>query len=440
MRSAFAFAPYTLIILFSLCIMKATLSFLIKSNKFTTVKASPIHQLLSFSLLSQSLPQSSSSFIHTRRYASHEYALKATSSNHYDTIFALSSGQGVSGVSVIRLSGQHARVCLKALCSPKASFPDARKAALRKLYCPMTGDLLDQALVLWFPTPNSFTGEDVVELHVHGSRAVILGVFKALEFLDGKSHKAIAIDSKLSLIGTAQAEIDVNFSIRPADRGEFTRRAFDNGKMDLTEVEGLADLLAADTSEQRKQALRQMDGYLKVSYEKWRHELIGCLAHTEAVIDFGDDDREDDVNDDAMWALTPRIRKLKEELEYHLDDGKRGEIVRDGIKIALAGPPNAGKSSLMNALARRPAAIVSPIAGTTRDIVEVRMDLAGVSCIVSDTAGIRLTSNDPIEIEGIYIYITLYIYHYAIYTNTHMHTCYTLRHEAGQTGFQRCTN
>lgn len=263
------------------------------------------------------------------------------------TIYALSSGQlSKTGVAVLRLSGPSSRLCLESL-TPRQAFPKERMASLRKLICPQTGDLLDQALVLWFPGPKSFTGEDVVEFHVHGSRAVIQGMFAAFEHLDERSY-----------------------SVRPAERGEFTRRAFDNGKMDLTEVEGLADLLAADTSEQRKQALRQMDGHLRIQFEKWREELIGCLAHTEAVIDFGDDDREDDVNDSAMWALLPRVQHLVDELVVHLQDGRRGEIVREGVRIALVGPPNAGKSSLLNVLAKRPAAIVSPVAGTTRYINE----------------------------------------------------------------------
>lgn len=302
-----------------------------------------------------------------------------------DTIFALSSGPlSKTGVAVIRISGPNSRHCLESLITKDASvsipkFPEARRASLRKLYDPKTKDVLDHALVLWFPGPKSFTGDDIVELHCHGGRAVILGVFSALEHLDESSR---------------------NFSIRPAERGEFTRRAFDSGRMDLTEVEGLADLLAADTSEQRKQALRQMDGYLRIFFEGWRQELLGCLAHTEAVIDFGDDDREDDVSDATMYALLPRVQALKDELMHHLRDGRRGELVRDGVRIALAGPPNAGKSSLMNALARRPAAIVSPIAGTTRDIVEVRMDLGGIPCIISDTAGLRSDSVDIIEQEG----------------------------------------
>jgi tRNA modification GTPase len=171
--------------------------------------------------------------------------------------------------------------------------------------------------------------------------------------------------------------------------------------MDLTEVEGLSDLLEAETALQRKQALRQMDGHMRVVFEGWRTDLISCLAHTEAVIDFGDDAADGDIDDSAMDPLIPRIAALRDEIEGHLADGRKGEIIRDGVRIALVGPPNAGKSSLMNALARRPAAIVSPVAGTTRDIIELRLDLAGVPCIVSDTAGLREGSEDPIELEGI---------------------------------------
>jgi tRNA modification GTPase len=280
----------------------------------------------------------------------------------------------------VRLSGPSAGECLKRLQKPGQELPEARRASLRKLFCPRSGDTLDQALVLWMPGPRSFTGEDVVELHLHGSRAVILGLFESLEYLNGCFR---------------EEEIGKG-GVRAAERGEFTRRAFENGRMDLTEVEGLADLLAADTATQRKQALKQMEGHLRSTFEAWRSELVGCLAHTEAVIDFGDDDREDDVDDSVMWSLSPRVEKLLKEIKMHLADGRRGEMVREGVRVALAGPPNAGKSSLMNALARRPAAIVSPIAGTTRDVVEVRMDLGGMSCIVSDTAGLRSDSSDPI--------------------------------------------
>ena len=281
-----------------------------------------------------------------------------------DTIFALSSGQlSKVGVAVIRLSGPQAHFCLEKLVIPPSvnstivkrvnkvlPFPEPRRASLRRLYCPKTSEMIDHALVLWFPGPKSFTGEDIVELHCHGGRAVILGIFNALESID---ELLVSGDGRLG-------------RIRPAERGEFTRRAFENGRMDLTEVEGLSDLLSADTSEQRKQALRQMDGHLRIFFERWRNELIGCLAHTEAVIDFGDDDREDDINDSTMYSLIPRVEVLRNELLVHLDDDKRGELVRDGVRVVLVGPPNVGKSSLMNALARRPAAIVSPIAGTTR--------------------------------------------------------------------------
>eukprot|EP00600_Ochromonadales_sp_CCMP1393_P006617 CAMPEP_0174960572 /NCGR_PEP_ID=MMETSP0004_2-20121128/3773_1 /TAXON_ID=420556 /ORGANISM="Ochromonas sp., Strain CCMP1393" /LENGTH=609 /DNA_ID=CAMNT_0016208949 /DNA_START=60 /DNA_END=1889 /DNA_ORIENTATION=- len=319
-----------------------------------------------------------------------------------ETIFALSSGPiAKSGVAVVRISGPGAYYVLEELTTYKdgvtntAKFipPKPRLASLRYLYSPSTQDILDQSLVLWFPGPRSFTGEDVVELHLHGSRAVIKGVFEALEYLDDPD---IENNSKITTVEGLRR----SFSIRAAGPGEFTRRAFENGKMDLTEVEGLSDLLDAETSEQRKQALKQMDGFMRKQYETWRDVLMGCLAHTEAVIDFGDDDREDDVDDSALTALEPRVQQLRSELEVHLRDGRKGELVREGIQIALTGPPNAGKSSLMNALARRPAAIVSPIAGTTRDIVEVRLELAGVPCIVSDTAGLRSNSSDIIELEG----------------------------------------
>lgn len=314
-------------------------------------------------------------------------------SPHLDTIFALSSGPITkTGVAVIRLSGPSSQYCLSKLI--KGQLPEPRRASLRKLYCPKSGEMLDSALVLNMPGPQSFTGEDIVELHVHGSRAVILGMFAAFEHLD-----------------TLPSQSGRTAGIRAAERGEFTRRAFDNGRMDLTEVEGLADLLAADTALQRTQALRQMEGHLRSTFEAWRAELLGCLAHTEAVIDFGDDDREDDVSDAAFDVLLPRVEALMRTLRTHLADGGRGELVREGVRVALVGAPNAGKSSLMNALARRPAAIVSPVAGTTRDVVEVRLDLGGIACLVSDTAGLRAVAGsgpdgtgagtvDAIEVEG----------------------------------------
>ncbi len=302
--------------------------------------------------------------------------------SHYetDTIFALSSGPLVKcGVAVVRLSGPSCGDALQELLkhsgdsSQPQSVPAPRQASVRRLYCPESGDELDRALVLWMPGPASFTGEDVCELHLHGGRAVVQGVLNALSMLDNRREGC---------------------GIRAAERGEFTKRAFDNGKMDLTEVEGLADLLAAETSVQRKQALRQMDGHLRKQFELWRETLIKCLAHTEAVIDFGDDDREDDVDDGVMNLLIPIVLSLRSDIEKHLSDGGKGELVREGIRIALVGPPNAGKSSLLNILARRPAAIVSPIAGTTRDIIEVRLELGGVPCVVSDTAGFRAATDD----------------------------------------------
>jgi tRNA modification GTPase len=238
---------------------------------------------------------------------------------------------------------------------------------LRRLYHPVTRELLDQALVLFFPGPRSFTGEDVVELHVHGSRAVVAGITDAL----------------------------ASTRTRPAERGEFTRRAFENGRMDLTEVEGLADLIAADTAEQRRQALRQLGGDLKVVFERWREEIKACLAHAEAVIDFGED-----VDDDAFEAILPRVVALSKELKRRMNDDRRGEIVRGGLRVAIVGPPNAGKSTLLNMLARRPAAIVSPQAGTTRDVIEVSLDIDGIPVVLSDTAGLRGNTDDAVEIEG----------------------------------------
>lgn len=297
-----------------------------------------------------------------------------------DTIFALSSGpSGRAGVSVIRISGPGAKEALLELTVPgnNATVPPApvpRRACVRKLFDPITKELLDESLVLWMPGPKSFTGEDTVELHTHGSNAVVSGVLAALGSLPG---------------------------LRLAERGEFTSRAYGNGRMDLTSVEGLADLIAADTRQQRLQALRQMGGGLQGLYEGWRSILTQCLAHTEAVIDFGDDD--DALDDTAFDAIRPKVSGLISELRRHLQDGRRGEIVRTGVRVAIAGPPNAGKSTLLNIVASRPAAIVSPIAGTTRDIVQVQLDVGGFPVILSDTAGLRELENasDDVEREGI---------------------------------------
>lgn len=318
-------------------------------------------------------------------------------SDDNDTIYALSSGAGTgqaTGVAVIRISGTKATTILRALCPKYPNPPPPRKATLRTLRHPISLDLLDQALVLYFPGPHSFTGEDVIELHCHGSRAVL--------------------NSLWSVLG--------NYG-RFAEPGEFTYRAWWHGKMDVLQIEALADLLASDTDTQRTQALKQLDGQLSVTYESWRQQLIAGLAHAEAVIDFGDDERlgdddsDDDVNgyynsnddpdlqkrkqEDSVWgAVIDKMDALCQSMKRQLADQRRGELVRQGVQIAIVGPPNAGKSSLFNVLANRDAAIVSPVAGTTRDVLEISLDLGGVKCILQDTAGVRSESGDLIEIEG----------------------------------------
>lgn len=284
-----------------------------------------------------------------------------------DTIYALASGSGRAGVAVVRLSGPQAGMALMALSAK--SLPQPRLAQLMRLRHPESQDILDDALVLWFPAPASFTGEDVVELHVHGGPAVIDGVLEALSRLDG---------------------------LRLAEAGEFTRRAFENAKLDLTQVEGLADLIEAETEAQKKQALRQSEGELGRLYETWRSALIRALAHFEAELDFSDEELPEDLH----AAVVGDVRTLLSALQAHLGDGRRGERLRSGVRLAIIGPPNAGKSSLMNALAQRDAAIVSDIAGTTRDVVEVHLNLGGYPLLVADTAGLR-ESGDVIEQEGV---------------------------------------
>jgi tRNA modification GTPase len=283
------------------------------------------------------------------------------------TIFALSSAPGRAGVAVIRVSGPAAGIALRKMV---ASVPEPRVAAFRTIRQPETGEALDHAVVLWFASPMSETGEDVVEFQVHGSRAVVSAILAALGGIDG---------------------------CRLAEPGEFARRAFENGKLDLAEVEGLADLIEAETDAQRRQALAQAGGALSKLYDGWREKLIEIAALTEAAIDFSD---EGDVSASSFAEARKRAQTLNKVIAAHLDDGHRGEILRDGFRVALLGAPNAGKSSLLNALARRDAAIVSAEAGTTRDVVEVRLDLAGLPVIVSDTAGIRDTASE-VEQEGI---------------------------------------
>ena len=287
-----------------------------------------------------------------------------------DTIFAPATAPGRAGVAVIRISGAKAP---KALSRLGVDTPAPRVLTKATLCDPGSGEvldeILDEGLVAWFPGPNSFTGEDVAELHIHGGRAVLDGLLTALNGIGG---------------------------LRPAEPGEFTRRAFDAGKLDLTQAEALADLVESETRAQARQALRQMGGALKLKYDAWRDQLIKALAHLEAVIDFPDED----LPEETAQALWQTVDTLTSDIDAHLADDKRGERLRSGLHVAIIGPPNAGKSSLLNLLAKRDAAIVSETAGTTRDVIEVHLDLGGFPVVVADTAGLRATQ-DAIEDEGV---------------------------------------
>jgi tRNA modification GTPase len=323
-----------------------------------------------------------------------------------DTIYALATASGKSGVAIFRLSGPHAGEVLRSLTG--RDLPAPRMAVKRRLFAPgreeqalppsggragwgaasdgtlhreaplptsplkVGGDVgripLDDALVLYFKGPQSFTGEDVVELHIHGGPAIIAAVAKALSAL----------------------------GLRLAEPGEFTRRAFDHGKLDLLEIEGLADLIAAETEAQRRQALRQAEGELSALYESWRGPLISALARIEAAIDFPDED----LPEGLMTMVDETMRVLADSIERHLADNHRGEMLREGLSVAIIGSPNVGKSSLLNRLAGRDAAIVSARAGTTRDVIEVKLDLGGYPVLIADTAGLR-DSADEIEQEGV---------------------------------------
>jgi tRNA modification GTPase len=283
------------------------------------------------------------------------------------TIYALSSGRPPAAIAVVRISGPRARFALETMI---VRLPEPRKATLVRVLDPITGETIDEALALWFPGPKSETGEDVAELQLHGGRAVIARVFAVLGQLEG---------------------------LRPAEPGEFTRRAFENGRLDLTAVEGLADLIYAETEAQRRQAFRQLKGFLGDRAESWRSRLIEALALVEARIDFSD---EADVPEDLVRPALAIAQSLHAEIAAALAGAARGERLREGLVVAIAGPPNAGKSTLLNRIAKREAAIVSPIPGTTRDVIEVHLDLDGYPVTLLDTAGIR-ESSDPVEQEGI---------------------------------------
>ncbi|MCJ7597995.1 MAG: tRNA uridine-5-carboxymethylaminomethyl(34) synthesis GTPase MnmE [Methyloceanibacter sp.] len=282
-----------------------------------------------------------------------------------DTICAQASGAGCAAIAVIRISGPATGEVLRALCG----LPEARHASLRALRDPRTETALDRGLVLWFPAPASFTGEDMAELHVHGGRAVVASVLDAVLSIDG---------------------------VRLAEPGEFASRAFENGKLDLTEVEGLADLINAETEAQARQALAQAGGSLRTLYEAWRAQLLRAQALTEAGLDFAD---EADVTAQVATGADAIVAELIGQVTPHLAD-RRGERLRDGFRVVIVGAPNAGKSSLLNALARGDVAIVSEEAGTTRDIIEVHLDLDGLPVILTDTAGLR-EAGGKIEVEGI---------------------------------------
>ena len=283
------------------------------------------------------------------------------------TIYALSTGPGVSGIAVVRVSGKEAAEVVKRLTGDDLPVP--RVATLKKINYINTNNLIDEGVVIWFPRPNSYTGEDLAEFHVHGSRAVVS-----------------ALHSSISGIKNC----------RLAEPGEFTKLAFQNGKINLLKAEGIADLVSAETEIQRKQAVEIMNGKSSDKFTSWRAKLLKILAHVEAKIDFPDEDLPKDTLDEIQKTSN----QVSKEIEKVLDDQKVGERIREGFKIAIVGPTNAGKSSLLNYLSKRDVAIVSEIAGTTRDVIETHLNLDGYPVVVSDTAGIRESKNE-IEKKGI---------------------------------------
>ena len=285
------------------------------------------------------------------------------------TIYALSSGPGISGIAVIRVSGENTAEVIKKLT--KSKLPTPKVATLKKFNKNGGKELIDEGVIIWFPGPKSYTGEDLAEFHVHGSRAVV----KAM-------HLAI---SKIK-------------NCRVAEPGEFTKRAFQNGRINLLKAESIADLISAETEIQRKQAIKIMSGKSSDKFNSWREKLLKILSHVEAKIDFPDEDLPKNI----IKEIQKTSNKILIEIKKTLDDQKVGERIREGFKIAIVGPPNSGKSSLLNYLSKREAAIVSEIAGTTRDVIETHLNLDGYPVIVSDTAGIRSSKNE-IEKKGIKI-------------------------------------
>ena len=283
------------------------------------------------------------------------------------TIYALSTGPGISGIAIVRVSGEDTKKVIKLLTG--AVIPEPRVATLRKINKINTSELIDEGILLWFPGPESYTGEDMAEFHIHGSKAVI----------DALHHSISKIEN-----------------CRLAEAGEFTKLAFQNGKINLLKAESIADLISAETEIQRKQALKIMSGKSSSKFLSWREKLLKILSHVEAKIDFPDEDLPEDI--------LKNIKKISNEVILNikkiLDDQNVGERIREGFKIAILGPTNAGKSSLLNYLANRDAAIVSEIAGTTRDVIEVHLNIEGYPVVVSDTAGIRESKNE-IEKKGI---------------------------------------
>ncbi len=283
------------------------------------------------------------------------------------TIYALSSGPGLSGIAVIRISGPNTKKVLKNLTF--LPIPNPKVASLRKFKNPETNDLIDEGILLWFPRPESYTGEDMAELHVHGSKAVIEAIYLCLSKIEG---------------------------CRLAEPGEFTKIAFENGKINLLKAESISDLIASETEIQRQQAIKIMSGKSSDKFNFLRQKLLKILSNIEAKIDFPDEDLPNNI----LKNIRSEIKSIKIEIDKILNDQKVGEKIREGFKIAIIGPTNAGKSSLLNYLSKREVAIVSEIAGTTRDVIEVSLNLNGFPVVISDTAGIR-ESKDEIEKKGI---------------------------------------